>query len=178
MNSENWAFFFTMESRSTQIDSAWSIFSAGAISGLSVDLALYPLDTIKTRLQATIGSAVMPPLKFSSYFYYSGLSSTMLGSAPSAALFFITYESAKRYAPDSHMLAASIAEVSACTIRVPTELIKQRMQTHQYTSLSNAFKSISARDGPLGFYRGYFITIFRDLPFAAIQFPLYEYLKV
>jgi solute carrier family 25 S-adenosylmethionine transporter 26 len=157
-------------------DRPWSIFTAGAIAGMSVDLALFPLDTIKTRLQATVGSA--PHLKFSSYFYYSGLSSTMLGSAPSAALFFITYEYAKRHGPDSHLFAASVAEVAACTIRVPTELIKQRMQTHQYASLSNAFKSISAKDGPFGFYRGYFITIFRDVPFAMIQFPVYEYLKV
>jgi hypothetical protein len=78
---------------------------------------------------------------FSSYFYYK--LSTMLSSTPSRCVVFITYE----YAGDLRqvpMVAASIAGGFRLRYDVPTELIKQRMQTHQYASLSNAFRSISA----------------------------------
>ena len=32
-------------------------------------------------------------------------------------------------------------------------------------------------DGLAGFYRGFGVTIMREIPFAAIQFPIWEYTK-
>lgn len=141
---------------------------AGSIAGISVDVALFPLDTIKTRLQ----SYKFNPASLYKTIY-SGLSSTLLGSGPSAAAFFITYDRLKSM-QESHMLAASVAEVAACSIRVPTDIVKQRMQSGKYKSLTHAFSSIN---NPSGFYQGFFITLFRDIPFAAIQFGIYESLK-
>ena len=34
-----------------------------------------------------------------------------------------------------------------------------------------------AEEGPRGFYRGYATTIAREIPFSAIQFPMYEWMK-
>ncbi|CAG8693305.1 2797_t:CDS:2, partial [Funneliformis mosseae] len=67
-----------------------------------------------------------------------------------------------------------ISASSACIIRVPTEVVKQRMQTKQYASTSSALKIIFKQEGLNGFYHGYFNTI----PFTCFQFPLYEYLKI
>ncbi|KAF9921415.1 S-adenosylmethionine transporter, partial [Modicella reniformis] len=66
---------------------------------------------------------------------------------------------------------------AACFVRVPTEVVKQRMQTKQYGTTGGAVRSILQNEGVLGFYRGYFSTVAREIPFTCIQFPLYEYMK-
>lgn len=110
-----------------------------------------------------------------------------LGSAPGAALFFSSYETSKRMlggtvlpAPAIHMLAASTAEVVACLVRVPTEVIKQRYQANLFgsRSLADSIGSVFRAEGIRGFYHGYGITIMREIPFSLIQFPLYEAWKV
>ncbi|VDN33763.1 unnamed protein product [Dibothriocephalus latus] len=52
---------------------------SGATAGLCVDLTLYPLDTIKTRLQSAARS-VKPSGKLQ---LFAGLPAVALGSAPS-----------------------------------------------------------------------------------------------
>ena len=61
------------------------------MAGTAVDTALYPLDTVKTRLQSKAGFLASGGLAGT----YKGLSSAIVGSAPSAALFFTTYEFVK-----------------------------------------------------------------------------------
>ena len=71
---------------------------AGAIAGGSVEAALYPIDTIKTRLQATKGavnlSGKFKALRGSSSLY-SGLLGNLFGVIPASALFFSVYEPVK-----------------------------------------------------------------------------------
>lgn len=170
-----------------------SALAAGALSGLTVDLLFFPIDTIKTRLQSSQGFWAAGG--FSGV--YRGLASTAVGSAPGAAVFFTTYESMKpalvRWAPGVfgrdgtlgpagvHMGAASIAETAACLIRVPTEVIKSRQQTMTYgkgTTTFQAFKKVFQEAGLRGYYRGFGSTVGREIPFTCIQFPLYERLKL
>ncbi|KAG0259988.1 hypothetical protein BG011_002208 [Mortierella polycephala] len=156
---------------------------AGAMAGTAVDTALFPLDTLKTRLQSKAGFAASGGFRG----VYSGLTSAVIGSAPGASMFFVTYEGLKKtlsavmpdpqYAPVVHMMSASGGEIAACFVRVPTEVIKQRMQTKQFLTTSSALKSVVQNEGVLGFYRGYFSTVAREIPFTCIQFPLYEYMK-
>ena len=75
------------------------------------------------------------------------------------------------------MAAASLGEIAACVVRVPTEVVKQRAQSAQYASSRSAFRHTVARDGFRGLYRGFGITLLRELPFTAIQFPIWERLK-
>mmetsp|Transcript_18664 Transcript_18664/g.63048 ORF Transcript_18664/g.63048 Transcript_18664/m.63048 type:complete len:277 (+) Transcript_18664:32-862(+) len=156
-------------------------FLCGGVAGVAVDVALYPLDTIKTRLQAPQG--FIKAGGFSGI--YRGLSVTALGSAPGAALFFASYENAKTAlepmdAPVAfkHVLAASCGELMACLVRVPTEVIKQRMQSTTGVSAMETMRGVVQDGGPLSMYRGFFATLLREVPFAAIQFPLYERLKL
>lgn len=76
------------------------------MAGISVDLISFPLDTIKTRLQAILhksaepaGGATMQPesLLKRTRKLYSGLSSNMLISFPSAFCYFFGYESTKLF---------------------------------------------------------------------------------
>jgi solute carrier family 25 S-adenosylmethionine transporter 26 len=79
------------------------------------------------------------------------------------------------------MIAASCGEVVACLVRVPVEIAKQRRQallvkneTSSLQLLYQAFKTDGLRKGV---YRGFGVTIMREVPFSFIQFPLWEYLK-
>eukprot|EP00397_Hematodinium_sp_SG-2012_P034810 GEMP01037372.1.p1 GENE.GEMP01037372.1~~GEMP01037372.1.p1 ORF type:complete len:269 (+),score=52.01 GEMP01037372.1:95-901(+) len=155
---------------------------AGGCAGTSVDVALFPIDTVKTRLQAPEGF-----LKSGGFRgIYSGLSIAAIGSAPSAALFFSAYEGMKPVTRSafgdnwfSHASAASVGEVIACLVRVPVEVVKQRMQAGQYKTLPEGIRAISNSPGGIcTFYNGFFITVWREIPFSFIQFPLYERLKI
>lgn len=145
---------------------------------------------------------------------YAGVGSAVIGSAPGAALFFVTYDSVKRalssrlaapsgttlhtasgapYAavrrsawaePLVHMVAASLGEVAACAVRVPTEVVKQRAQASQHPTSLSALMHILAQRHAKGLagvwrelYRGWGITIMREVPFTVIQFPLWEGMK-
>ncbi|SMR61719.1 unnamed protein product [Zymoseptoria tritici ST99CH_3D1] len=172
---------------------------AGALAGSTVDISLFPLDTLKTRLQSRPGFFASGGFRG----VYSGIGSAIVGSAPGAALFFVTYEGTKRYFTSSdttsthsrgrggygadagvHMLAASLGEIAACAVRVPTEVVKQRAQARQYPSSMSALRSILEVRKTVGYgavwmglYRGWGITVMREVPFTVIQFPLWEGLK-
>ena len=78
------------------------------------------------------------------------------------------------------MISASCGELASCIIRVPTEVVKQRAQAMSRHSSLSAFKEILAGKEESvfrGLYRGFGITIMREIPFTMIQFPLYEALK-
>ncbi|KAI1780600.1 mitochondrial carrier [Hypoxylon cercidicola] len=194
---------------------------AGGIAGTTVDLSLFPLDTLKTRLQSHAG--FFPSGGFRGI--YRGVGSAVVGSAPGAAFFFCTYEGVKGFLsrrrqqsgllgggsssssrvdaddpvhgevpraggggweqPLEHMAAASLGEVAACAVRVPTEVVKQRAQAGLHGgSSAAALAAILARYpsvGPRGvwreLYRGWGITVMREVPFTVVQFPLWEALK-
>ncbi|KAK7102605.1 mitochondrial S-adenosylmethionine carrier protein-like [Littorina saxatilis] len=155
---------------------------AGGLAGTSVDIALFPLDTVKTRLQSQQGFWAAGGFRG----VYSGLLSAALGSAPCGAVFFCSYETTKsmfsnatngRWAPVGHMTAASIGEMIACLLRVPTEVVKQRAQAAPHLSSLTVFRTTVASEGLRGLYRGYSSTLAREIPFSLIQFPLWEFFK-
>lgn len=156
---------------------------SGGCAGTATDLVFFPIDTIKTRLQAKGGFFANGGWKG----IYNGLGSVTIASAPSASLFFITYDGIKKSEIMTqnlpllvtHMVAASFGEIAACLVRVPCEVIKQRTQTCKQgmSSLQSLQSIIRSREGIMGLYRGWSITIFREIPFTVIQFPLYEWMK-
>lgn len=100
-------------------------------------------------------------------------------------MFFFSYECLKRAIgadrqnPLTLSISSSISEVIACTVRVPVEVIKQRMQVGIYKEMNvvTVFYKIMKTEGGFGLYRGFTATIQREIPFAAFQFPIYEGLK-
>ncbi|KAF8625957.1 hypothetical protein AX17_006682 [Amanita inopinata Kibby_2008] len=154
------------------------------MAGTAVDLLFFPIDTLKTRLQSAQGFIRAGGFKG----VYKGVGSVVVGSAPGAAVFFSTYDTLKQHsplppewAPITHMTSASVGEVAACLVRVPTEVIKTRMQTSTYGSLGHsslaAARLVYTTQGLRGFYQGFSITVMREIPFTSLQFPLYELLK-
>lgn len=169
---------------------------SGAAAGTSTDLVFFPIDTLKTRLQAKGGF-----FKNGGYHgVYRGLGSAVVASAPGASLFFITYDYCKqetrsvfeRMFPNSsggmvdvmtHMFSSSMGEVAACMVRVPAEVVKQRSQTStsatggSWETLKLILRNENGEGVRRNLYRGWSTTIMREIPFTCIQFPLYEFLK-
>jgi solute carrier family 25 S-adenosylmethionine transporter 26 len=61
---------------------------SGACAGTTVDIALYPLDTLKVRMQSEKGFLAAGGFRG----VYNGVLATALGAAPGAAFFFSAYE--------------------------------------------------------------------------------------
>ncbi|XP_053234269.1 S-adenosylmethionine mitochondrial carrier protein isoform X3 [Podarcis raffonei] len=141
--------------------------TAGGLAGVCVDLILFPLDTVKTRLQSPQGFKKAGGFRG----IYAGVPSTAVGSFPNAAAFFATYEFTKAtlrkdaspyLSPLTHMLAASLGEVVACLIRVPSEVVKQRAQVSPSSSTLRILTNTVCEEGILGLYRGYKSTVLRE----------------
>ena len=155
-------------------------FGAGAVAGLTVDLALFPLDTMKTRLQAKEGFRAAGGFTN----IYRGLGPAALASVPGGALFFGTYEHAKVAVGDAlpagvprvavYTVASAIGECAACLVRVPADQVKQRLQVGQHTGMLPCIRQVM-REGSA--FSGYGVTVGREIPFAAIQLTCYETLK-
>ena len=105
---------FSTNNKSSRVGMVLASLVAGGVAGLTVDTLLFPLDTLKTRLQARSsrleGWVTVRQL-------YSGLAPVLLGSVPCAALFFLFYDGSKEMLGENgwtvHMVAASIGEVGS-----------------------------------------------------------------
>ena len=160
---------------------------AGGCASSAVDVAIFPLDTIKTRLQSPLGFRAAGGYRN----LYSGVTAAAAGAAPGGALFFGTYEFARSVliqrqpASERHQVphwmmdatAACIGATSSSVLRNPAVVVQQRMQVGQFSGLRAAIRGIALEGGPLAFYSGLSISIAREIPFAFIQFPIYEQLK-
>lgn len=163
--------------------------ASGATAGCAVEAALYPIDTVKTRLQmATTGGGVRALFKAGGgKALYSGLWGNLFGVAPATAVFFAVYEPVKQAvlrnssSDKRHVLAPIVAGSTsglvASLIRVPTEVVKQRMQSGEFISATRAVQGIVSREGLKGLFAGYGSFLLRDLPFDAIEFVSYEQMK-
>lgn len=113
----------------------------------------------------------------------------------SAGVFFATYESAKGIfgrhlsvpEPMVHSCASSVAEMASCLVLTPGEVIKQNAQMiraestgsslRKSTSLA-AFRRIAGGGNMVrGLFSGYTALVARNLPFTALQFPMFEYAR-
>mmetsp|Transcript_11816 Transcript_11816/g.15438 ORF Transcript_11816/g.15438 Transcript_11816/m.15438 type:complete len:342 (+) Transcript_11816:135-1160(+) len=181
------------DSEDATADSFVTGLISGAAAGITVDLVLFPLDTIKTRLQARANSNVIKDVAGKKFIdlkmilgVYDGILPAIAASAPCAATFFGAYDSLKTYlapkveekfAPLVHLAAAAGGDLAQSVIRVPFEIVKQRLQAGIDKSALAAVSTIMKTKGLGGFYTGWGALALRDLPFDAIEFPLYEFLK-
>lgn len=116
---------------------------------------------------------------------------------PLAGVFFLTYESAKSAlgtalpsaVPQAavHALASGAAELASCSVLTPAEVIKQNAQVLRDSAAGGSRQSSSLRalhmvwhseGGPWRrLWAGYKALAARNLPFTALQFPMFEFLR-
>ncbi|MCJ1235884.1 hypothetical protein MMC14_003858 [Varicellaria rhodocarpa] len=177
---------------------------AGGIGGTTGDLLMHSLDTVKTRQQGdphmppryTSMSSTYTKIFRQEGFrrgLYSGVTPAFLGSFPGTVIFFGTYEYSKRHLIDlglphslAYLAGGFVADFAASFVYVPSEVLKTRLQLqgrynnpffssgYNYRSTLDAARTIIRQEGFSALFYGYKATIFRDLPFSALQFTFYE----
>ncbi|QEU60724.1 hypothetical protein KDRO_D04180 [Kluyveromyces lactis] len=177
---------------------------AGGIGGAIGDSAMHSLDTVKTRQQGAPSTVKYKNMigAYRTIFLeeglrkglYGGYSGAMLGSFPSAAIFFATYEYTKRKMIGewginetfSHLTAGFLGDFISSFVYVPSEVLKTRLQLqgrynnpffrsgYNYKNLTDAVTTIVRREGWPTLFFGYKATLSRDLPFSGLQFAFYE----
>uniref|UniRef100_A0A915C1P4 Leucine--tRNA ligase n=1 Tax=Parascaris univalens TaxID=6257 RepID=A0A915C1P4_PARUN len=118
---------------------------------------------------------------------WSGLSPTLVMAIPATVLYFSVYDALllwlrSRYSSDSlyiPMLAGSAARTISTTVVSPLEMVRTKMQSERltYFEIGLAIKRSCQSDGWPTFWRGWAPTLMRDLPFSAVYWTGYEYLK-
>jgi solute carrier family 25 S-adenosylmethionine transporter 26 len=160
---------------------------AGGMAGVVIEGALYPIDTYKTRSIQGLGLPQNSPLPAQIRYagsLWRGIGAAIAPAMPASAAFFCTYEAVKNVMGSEHsachFVAAAVAEASSCVVRVPAELVKMKMQSAVEAPAGGPLGLLTTtwRQGGLrSIYRGLAATLCLDLPFALLQFPLYEHLR-
>jgi solute carrier family 25 S-adenosylmethionine transporter 26 len=168
--------------------------AASAVARAASTVVMFPLDTLKTRLQSADTAALGPREALRKVLtqghFYRGLGSTLFGQVPYGALTFGTYECYKQALEEwglasrrlRWMLAAVLGDLTGSLWLTPSELIKQQLQNMHNTGTRAAQAATVwqvigqnwRQYGIAGFYRGYSGQVARDVPFRAIQLLLFE----
>ncbi|KAK0497171.1 mitochondrial carrier domain-containing protein [Armillaria luteobubalina] len=171
---------------------------AGALAGISEHAVMYPIDSIKTRMQVFATSPVAVYTGVGNAFtrisstegiraLWRGVWSVVLGAGPAHAVHFGTLEAVKELMGGNEVgnqwLATSVAGASATTaadaLMNPFDVIKQRMQVHksEFRSVFTCARVVYRNEGLAAFYVSYPTTLAISIPFNAIQFTVYEQVK-
>ncbi|KAJ6518626.1 mitochondrial carrier domain-containing protein [Mycena sanguinolenta] len=171
---------------------------AGALAGISEHAVMYPVDSIKTRMQVFSASPVAVYSGVGNAFsrisstegmraLWRGVSSVVLGAGPAHAVHFGTLEAVKELAGGNRggpqwlatSLAGASATIAADALMNPFDVIKQRMQVHksEFRSVLTCARVVFKNEGLAAFYVSYPTTLAISIPFNAIQYTVYEQVK-
>ncbi|XP_074527412.1 mitoferrin-1 [Halichoeres trimaculatus] len=174
--------------------------TAGAVAGILEHTVMYPVDSVKTRMQSlqpdpkaeyrSVYEALKRIIRTEGVFRpLRGLNITMMGAGPAHALYFACYERVKRSLSDviqsggnSHLangVAGSVATVLHDAVMNPAEVIKQRMQMYNspYRGLMDCVRTVTRTEGVGAFYRSYSTQLTMNIPFQAVHFITYELMQ-
>ncbi|KAG9285899.1 hypothetical protein G9A89_013324 [Geosiphon pyriformis] len=172
---------------------------AGALAGIGEHTIMYPVDSIKTRMQVLNPQPAAVYTGVANAFtristtegvrtLWRGVNSVILGAGPAHALYFGTYEICKDLfgaykTPGHHPIATAAAgacaTIASDALMNPFDVIKQRMQVHGsiYRNVLECARSVYAHEGLAAFYISYPTTLTMTIPFQAAQFSSYEYFR-
>ena len=171
---------------------------AGMLGGAVGVGVAYPLDTLKTKMQARDSALANPsPLRVAVETvreegiegFYGGVSSTMLGQAAIKGVVFFVYEWAKAACAPTALGDGSLALIlSACLsgavgslVGTPVERIKCIMQATEagtYAGPLACTQALLRSDGVEGLlFRGLGATLLREIPAYGFYFVSYDVAK-
>ncbi|KAK8921086.1 hypothetical protein KSP39_PZI020825 [Platanthera zijinensis] len=172
----------------------WQIMIAGSIAGVIEHTAMFPVDTLKTRMQTRCSTLRSAPdglrhaltsiLRLEGPLgLYRGIGAMGLGAAPAHAVYFSVYEMAKKYLsrgnpnnPAAHAASGVLATVASDAVFTPMDTVKQRLQLKNspYKGVSDCVARVFREEGYRAFYASYKTTVVMNAPFTAVHFATYE----
>jgi len=176
------------------------VLMAGAAAGIGEHCIMFPVDCVKTRMQAlacesksklkysSVGRNIFHIMKTEGFFRpIQGVTPMAAGAGPAHAVYFACYEQIKKWMipkskssvlPESavHAVAGASATVFHDAVMTPAEVVKQRMQMccSPYKSALSCASSVYKAEGLAAFYRSYTTMLTMNIPFQATQFMVYE----
>eukprot|EP01026_Neomeris_dumetosa_P014661 TRINITY_DN1537_c0_g1_i6.p1 TRINITY_DN1537_c0_g1~~TRINITY_DN1537_c0_g1_i6.p1 ORF type:complete len:313 (-),score=32.97 TRINITY_DN1537_c0_g1_i6:405-1343(-) len=169
--------------------------AAGACAGMTATALTHPLDTLRLRLalpnhgyNGMVGAFTTVVRTEGVLALYKGLSPTLIGIAPYAAMNFATYDLLKKYVYGSleqpqnainNLLIGGLSGTFAATVCYPLDTIRRRQQMkgQAYKGQIDAIVTIWAKEGMLGFYQGWLANTLKVVPQNSIRFVSYELIK-
>jgi len=174
--------------------------AAGALAGITEHCVMFPVDSIKTRMQVMAASPAAVYTGIGNAFtrisategvrvLWRGVSSVILGAGPAHAVHFGTYEAVKELTGGNRedvtnqwiltSFAGASATIASDALMNPFDVIKQRMQMHQsqYRTMLECARTVFRTEGLSAFYVSYPTTLTMTVPFTAAQFTVYEQVK-
>ncbi|XP_058121483.1 mitoferrin [Anopheles ziemanni] len=172
-----------------------AIMTAGAIAGIMEHCVMYPLDSVKTRMQSlthmkahdTIMSTLRDMVRTEGLMRpFRGVMAVVAGAGPAHALYFGAYECSKEMIATvsdrdhvNYMLSAAAATLVHDAVSNPADVVKQRLQMYNspYRSIMHCATQVYRTEGFRAFYRSYSTQLVMNIPYSAIQFPTYEFFQ-
>ncbi|XP_038602274.1 mitoferrin-1 isoform X1 [Tachyglossus aculeatus] len=174
--------------------------TAGAVAGILEHTVMYPVDSVKTRMQSlypdpkarytSVYGALKRIIRTEGFWRpLRGINIMVLGAGPAHAMYFACYENAKRTLSDvihrggnSHLangLAGSMATLLHDAVMNPAEVVKQRMQMYNspHQSALSCIRAVWRTEGVGAFYRSYTTQLTLNIPFQSIHFITYEFMQ-
>lgn len=175
----------------------WQFMVAGSIAGTVEHMAMFPVDTIKTQMQAlgtcplrsaSIRTALDGILKSEGIAgLYRGIGAMGLGAGPAHAVYFSVYESCKKKFSGgnpnnsaAHAISGVFATVASDAVFTPMDTVKQRLQLSEspYKGVLDCVKRVLKEEGIKAFYASYKTTVLMNAPYTAVHFATYEATKL
>nr|GEU73259.1 mitochondrial substrate carrier family protein C [Tanacetum cinerariifolium] len=149
-----------------------SVLKSALAGGLACALStsvMHPIDTIKTRVQASTLSfpemiAKLPEVGFRGV--YRGSIPAIIGQFSSHGLRTGIFEASK-------IVLINVSTVLGTAVRIPCEVLKQRLQAGIFNNVGEAIICTWQQDGLKGFFRGTGATLCREVPFYVAGMGLY-----
>jgi len=168
---------------------AKAALAGGLASSVSV-LTLHPIDTLKTRVQstagATFGSIARSAPAIGVRGLYRGIIPAVGGSFVSHGVRTLSYEATAtglarllKGAAELQVqgVASGVGTVFGTCIRIPCEVMKQRLQVGRHSNVVEAARVATASDGWGGLFRGTSALLGREVPFYVLGMVGYQQLK-
>jgi Ca2+-binding EF-hand superfamily protein len=166
---------------------------AGGLASASTTSMMHPLDTLKTRLQAAVGKGptllelIKSVPKLGPRKIYQGIIPAVSGNFLGHGLRTATYEVVCiALAPAMAFplvtettiqgLGSGLGTFFGTCVRIPCEVLKQRLQTDQYPNVVSAATGMIKKN-PRALYAGTAATLTREIPFYVTGLMIYENLK-
>jgi solute carrier family 25 iron transporter 28/37 len=174
----------------------WQFMIAGSIAGCIEHMAMFPVDTVKTHMQAitscpiqsvSVRQALRSILKSEGpSALYRGIGAMGLGAGPAHAVYFSVYETCKKKFSQgnpnnavAHAASGVCATVASDAVFTPMDMVKQRLQLSNsgYKGVLDCVKRVMSEEGFGAFYASYRTTVLMNAPFTAVHFATYEAVK-